>query len=89
VHDTCQRKEIGDAIGFHFLVQWRVTGHGWSEVNLKEPWLKFVVNQDIKSKKLKTVGLFKRHEHVTGIIDDMLHRNDSFYDDIFDFAEDK
>jgi hypothetical protein len=80
-------EEIGDGVWLDFLVEGRITAERRSQINFKQPRLALAINQDIEAKKLKTVVLGVRAEHLSSIIDHVLPCNNSLDYDVLDLAK--
>ena len=49
-------EDVGDQVAFYLLIKWTVTRQTWAQIHLKQPWIKSIVNEYIKSKKLEAIG---------------------------------
>ena len=53
--NTGQTKQVGNTIAFDFLIEWGVTTQSRCKVDLEEPRLQAVVDEDIKAEQLEAV----------------------------------
>jgi hypothetical protein len=64
--DTSDSEEICDELTFDALVEGRLTGEGWRQVDLEKPRVQLVVYEDVETQELETV-VAEGHILLTGV----------------------